>query len=72
MMRRSVFVLIFALGVLPTSAQQDKVWNKFEITPFVGFHFGGKIRTREVLDWGVVSPEDVGQLWAAKLLLKAS
>ncbi|NOR14471.1 MAG: outer membrane beta-barrel protein [Candidatus Aminicenantes bacterium] len=42
-----IFVLVMALGVLPTSAQQNNVWNKFEVTPFVGFHFGGKIRTRE-------------------------
>jgi hypothetical protein len=42
-----LFVLIFALGLLPASAQQGTTWNKFEITPFVGYHFGGKIRVRD-------------------------
>lgn len=49
MTRRRIlfFILIFALGLLPTLAQQSATWNKFEITPFVGYHFGGKISVRD-------------------------
>jgi hypothetical protein len=42
-----MFVMIFALGLLPTFAQQSTAGDRFEIAPFVGYHFGGKIRVRE-------------------------
>jgi len=43
-------ILSFALlisGVLPGLAQQGVPWNRVEITPFVGYQFGGKIRVRD-------------------------
>lgn len=42
-----VFVWFFALGLLPNFAQQNTPGHRFEITPFAGYHFGGKIRVRE-------------------------
>jgi len=35
------------LGALPGLAQQGVPWNRVEITPFVGYQFGGKIRVRD-------------------------
>ncbi len=39
--------VILMLGVLPGFAQQQPPWNKVEITPFVGYQFGGSIRIRD-------------------------
>jgi len=49
MMKRMLILCsaIMMLGVLPGFAQQGAPWNRVEITPFVGYQFGGKIRVRD-------------------------
>jgi len=39
--------LSLILGALPGFAQQPPPWNRIEITPFVGYQFGGSIRIRD-------------------------
>ncbi len=46
MLKRALILstALLMLGVLPGLAQQGVPWNRVEITPFVGYQFGGKIR----------------------------
>jgi opacity protein-like surface antigen len=49
-MMKRILILCSAflmLGGLPGFAQEAPPWNRVEITPFVGYQFGGSIRVRD-------------------------